>query len=69
MLMKVKNEKVIGSIHCDDFDWDKPSKYLDERERSVWEDLNYRIVSQDCDTKRTGFCKITQNIQAQTASK
>ena len=60
MLMRVKNETVARHNDCYDDDR-KPSKYASEWERTLWESYSYRNPSEDCDTKRTGPCKISQN--------
>ena len=66
MLMRVKDEQVARYPNCyDDYD-SKPSKYDSEWERTLWEAYSYRNPSEDCDTKRTGYCKISQNPQVQS---
>ncbi len=60
MLMRVKDEKVARHSNCYDDD-SKPGKYESEWERTLWEAYSYRNPTEDCDTKRSGLCKFTQN--------
>jgi hypothetical protein len=56
MLMRTRNEK-FGHWVDVDHSWDKPGK-------CEWEPPeDYRMVSADCDQKRTGPCEIHQDSQ------
>ncbi len=65
MLMRVKNE----TFGCYTDDCDKPNKYSSDWERTLWETYSYRNPSEDCDTKRTGPCKISKNTEIQSTQK
>lgn len=63
MLMRVKDETPYRQGACTDDCDDKPGKYASDWERTLWESYNYRITSEDCDQKRSGPCKSTEDSQ------
>lgn len=47
-----------AGIVCYETD-DKPPKYATEWERVLWDAYNYKMPSEDCDTKRSTLCSIS----------
>ena len=60
MLMRT-NYETLESIHSVDHNDDTTDKFGSKWERTLWEAYSYRCPTADCDTKRSGPCKRTEN--------